>query len=266
MAEKILLRVRPNDMIVVSNLDRAFRSLIDCDQTLNFSRDRKFEFTLLDINIDTSTPFGRFFIQIIAAVKELERKEISRRTREALQYNRRHMRPHSDCYPLGWKVGTLPSGKSDFVPAEQDRGWCHEIVRLRHRRMNWHTIQCYLQEMDAKLECHESHKWSLPRIRKGYVAAICGFPKVFAQDLPKLGSLFRYLAYHDGRPPRLVNGAVSQGLLDTLLPMPRPLPCNVPRRLYANLRPEVSAWVDPPASPDASPDLQPSGSDACTPA
>ena len=70
--------------VIACKLDRLFRNTADA-LTLTESWNRSgVALHLLDLNVDTSTTMGRFFLSIIAAAAELERSMGADRTRAAL--------------------------------------------------------------------------------------------------------------------------------------------------------------------------------------
>lgn len=79
---------RRADVLVVAKLDRASRSAFDL-LWLRREADRcGFELLVLDPELDTTTPAGRFQFTVMAGVAELERELIAQRTREGLAAKR----------------------------------------------------------------------------------------------------------------------------------------------------------------------------------
>lgn len=78
--QKALASLRPNDKIVVYKLDRIARSLRDLLNILQVLEERGAGFHSLTEMIDTSTPVGRFTVQILGAVAEFERALIRERS------------------------------------------------------------------------------------------------------------------------------------------------------------------------------------------
>lgn len=72
--------------VLVSKLDRLGRSLKHLLQLVEEFNNKGVRFICLSPEVDTTTPQGRFFIQIMGAVAELEREFIRERTRAKLQY------------------------------------------------------------------------------------------------------------------------------------------------------------------------------------
>lgn len=79
-----LSHARAGDTLVVYKLDRlgrSIRSLIDFTTSL---RERQIEFRSVTDGIDTSTPAGRFYFHILAALAEMERDLIKERVKAGL--------------------------------------------------------------------------------------------------------------------------------------------------------------------------------------
>jgi DNA invertase Pin-like site-specific DNA recombinase len=87
--DEVLARLGPGDMLVVWDLDRAFRSVIDALTEAEKLRARGVHFRIANLNIDTSTPAGIFVYTMISALAEFERRTLSQRTREGLQAARK---------------------------------------------------------------------------------------------------------------------------------------------------------------------------------
>lgn len=83
--DKALLSAnRSGDQLVVTKLDRLGRSLenlIDLSKTL---QERGVDLVVLDQGIDTSSPAGWMFFQIIGSIAEFEHALMSERTRDGL--------------------------------------------------------------------------------------------------------------------------------------------------------------------------------------
>jgi DNA invertase Pin-like site-specific DNA recombinase len=242
-ASEILRLAQAGDAIVVSNFDRAFRSVLDCDRSLRICNEANIGLIILDVDVNTQTPLGRAFMKMIAVLKELEREEISRRTREAFEYNRRHMRPSRMRCPCGWDVQTI-NGEKQLIPCEQDQRVAFRVVELYHQGVAIRRILEISREEKWPPALWPNVKrgsWSLYSLRAFYVAAVCGFQKVMSDEMPQLSYLMHYLALYDGQPPRLQLDGVSQGLFYTLPPMPGPPPIVVPPVLYRHLKQDARA-------------------------
>lgn len=88
----IVAQAKAGDVLMTSAYDRLWRGLTDFLETLEWLKLTGVELVILDMGgmaVDTTTPYGRFMLQIMAVVKQLERDEIGRRTAEVLQDRRR---------------------------------------------------------------------------------------------------------------------------------------------------------------------------------
>ena len=82
--EKMLEMLRPGDRVVVYKLDRIGRSLKHLIELVEHFHEIGVEFVSLHENIDTSTPIGRLFFHMMAALAEFEREMIVERTQTGL--------------------------------------------------------------------------------------------------------------------------------------------------------------------------------------
>jgi DNA invertase Pin-like site-specific DNA recombinase len=82
--DKLLAVLREGDVLKTTKLDRIGRSLVNLVDVVNMLRARGVELVVLDQGIDTTTPAGRFFFHIMAALAELEAELTSERTTEGL--------------------------------------------------------------------------------------------------------------------------------------------------------------------------------------
>lgn len=70
--------------VCVTKLDRLFRSTIEFGLFMKRCKANAWQFVSLDLNIDTTTPFGEFLLTIFAALAEFEVEMIRARTKEGL--------------------------------------------------------------------------------------------------------------------------------------------------------------------------------------
>lgn len=85
----IIERLQPGDTLVVWDLDRGFRSVVDALTEVEKLRQRGIGFRIANFNVDTDTPAGMFVYTMLSALAEFERRTLSQRTREGLQAARR---------------------------------------------------------------------------------------------------------------------------------------------------------------------------------
>lgn len=77
------------DGVVAWKLDRLFRDCVDCLSTTRTWDNAGVALHLIDLGgqaVDTSSAMGRFFLTVMAGAAELERNQISERTKAAMSY------------------------------------------------------------------------------------------------------------------------------------------------------------------------------------
>lgn len=130
-ASRMLLHVRPGDIIVVAICDRAIRSNLDACRCLEdldrFGIRAKF---LDNPSLDTTTIDGRMLFQIISAMAERERKIIARRTQERYAWARENKIPINGKAPPGWRVVRGRNNIPAYAPDNRERDLCEYILRL----------------------------------------------------------------------------------------------------------------------------------------
>jgi DNA invertase Pin-like site-specific DNA recombinase len=86
--DKLMQGIRNKEFnaVMVAKLDRLGRSLKHLIQLIEEFNNKGVQFICLDPEVDTKSASGRFFIQIIGAVAELERELIRERTKARLDY------------------------------------------------------------------------------------------------------------------------------------------------------------------------------------
>jgi DNA invertase Pin-like site-specific DNA recombinase len=89
------------DLVLVTKLDRAFRSSKDTYDNLAYLDEHKVGFIAITQPIDTSTSTGKLLLGVLAAVAEFERNLIVERTQEGLSRAR----------AAGTRLGRPPGAK-----------------------------------------------------------------------------------------------------------------------------------------------------------
>lgn len=82
-------RLRSGDTLVVWDLDRAFRSVVDAVTQAERLQRNGIEFQIANLQIDTATPAGMLVYTVMSAFAEFERRQLAQRTREGLAAARR---------------------------------------------------------------------------------------------------------------------------------------------------------------------------------
>lgn len=77
---ELLNKLKPNDILVVSKLDRFARNTVEGIKVVEQLFKKKIAIHILNIGLLEDTPMGRFFLTTMLAVAELERNMIVERT------------------------------------------------------------------------------------------------------------------------------------------------------------------------------------------
>lgn len=82
--QRLLSDLCAGDIVVVKSLDRLSRSTRDLLSLVDLIKSKQAFLKVLDLNIDTSSSLGNFFLTIIAAIAQLERDTIRERVIEGV--------------------------------------------------------------------------------------------------------------------------------------------------------------------------------------
>ena len=77
---------REIDAVIVYKLDRLSRRVLDTLNLIDLMKKHKVVFHSITDSIDTKTAMGKFFLNIMASLAQMERDLISERTKDALRH------------------------------------------------------------------------------------------------------------------------------------------------------------------------------------
>ena len=101
---KLLIEAIENgsiNTVVVQKVDRLGRSVLDLMSLIDYFDAKGVDLHILDLNINTSSPSGRFMLQIMGALAEMERNMTKDRTKQAMTYLKSQKKVYSTI-PLGF--------------------------------------------------------------------------------------------------------------------------------------------------------------------
>ena len=78
--DKLIAKLQPGDKLVVTKLDRFARNVIEGITLIQTMFAKGVKVHILNVGLLEATPMGRFFLQTLLAVAELERSMIAERT------------------------------------------------------------------------------------------------------------------------------------------------------------------------------------------
>lgn len=82
--QAMLNDLKSGDVVVVKSIDRLSRSTKDLLDIVDTIKEQGAGLRILDMKIDTSDKLGEFFLTVLGAIGQLERKTIKERTREGI--------------------------------------------------------------------------------------------------------------------------------------------------------------------------------------
>ena len=82
--ERLLKFARKGDCVCITKLDRLARSIPDLVKIIERLEQREVTLTVLDMNLDTSSPTGRLMLNLLGSVAQFEREIMLLRQREGI--------------------------------------------------------------------------------------------------------------------------------------------------------------------------------------
>jgi DNA invertase Pin-like site-specific DNA recombinase len=168
---KLWVTAQKGDMVCWSKMDRAFRNLFDLTHLLQMFDAKGVGFLSLDVALDTATPLGKFVMQLLGSVAELERHWIRQRTKEALAIRQDKGLPHGGRPPAGWKKNS--AGQWDWDTAERRLvEWA--IEQHDQHGVSWDKIVAYLKKKDVRRS--NGDRYHQPWFHYALKARAAGYP------------------------------------------------------------------------------------------
>lgn len=166
--------LRPGDHVVISKLDRAFRSLKDCCIVLDRFAKQGIKVHIVNLMggaVDLSSPMGRFMLHVLAAFAELERAFISERTRDGLRARRKQGKKYCHFAGYGFRWEKHREGNRVVkvkVRDDDERNIMAHIAAWRNQDapLEWAEIVEHLKKIGSKTS--EGKEWSIMRVRRAY--------------------------------------------------------------------------------------------------
>jgi site-specific DNA recombinase len=159
-----MVESREIDAVAIYRLDRMTRSVRDIITLVDLFNQKGVTFMSVMESLDTKTPMGMFFVQMIAAIAELERRTICERTRVALQHIKASGCPAGPA-PYGYRSQERPviDGKKTRMPLLEDEAEQHTIRVI----LDMHSRGDSYRDMAAELNragyrTRKNGKWTFP--------------------------------------------------------------------------------------------------------
>lgn len=155
-----LVRTKQVEAVAVYSLSRFARNTIEVLKSIEVMNKNNIQFHSLTEKIDTTSPTGRFFLTTLAALGQLEREQISERTKDALA----HKKSKSE------RVGQIPFGyKLDedgihLIENEREQKIISLVLSLRKLGLTYKNIAAELEKRGLKSKANKV-KWGATQIR-----------------------------------------------------------------------------------------------------
>lgn len=131
-----LVRGRRVLAVYATDFDRLARSARDLLEFVDLCSDRGARVVVLSVGLDTGTLFGRFVAQVLGAVGELERGQVSERTRRVIAHRKAQGFINPGSRPYGWREG---EGRQ-LVEVEEEQRWIRYCLAERARGRTWQDL------------------------------------------------------------------------------------------------------------------------------
>jgi site-specific DNA recombinase len=139
-----LARQKEIQGVIVCKLDRMFRSTIDALETIQNFNKWGVGFYSIEETIDTKSPHGEFFLTILAAFGQMERKLIGERTRTALKHKRANGEKTGGDVPFGY---SLAKDEKTLVEIPEEQKTIGFIKRLKAKG---HSLRGIAEKLQRK--------------------------------------------------------------------------------------------------------------------
>ena len=127
-----------NTLVVVS-ISRWGRNLGEIYKSVNLMTDKGIKFLSIKENIDTSSPYGRFTINLLSSLYEMELELIRDRTKDTLKMKKENNKVYSPT-PYGFdRIG------DDLVKNKKEKRLLNKMFRLKDNGLSYGKICDYLK-------------------------------------------------------------------------------------------------------------------------
>ena len=150
-AQRILQLIRKGKIegVVIFKLDRLVRNTKDAIEIAGLCKNKGVALHSISEKIDTDSALGEFFFTLMAALAQLERKQIGERTAMALRHKRQNGEKTGGDVPFGYDV--VVRGKSEnavklLTPNKGEQKTVKLIGRLRRNGRSLRAIGAELEK------------------------------------------------------------------------------------------------------------------------
>lgn len=145
---KLMAGAKRGDVVVVSKLDRAFRSTLDALAVIEAFRVRGVAIILADISVEplTQDGVGRLFFSIMASLAEFERERIRERTMAGKKRKAAAGGYIGGGIPPEMRLEDLPDGERRVVLDEDNKPVMDFAIMLRNKGVSLRDMEVLVKE------------------------------------------------------------------------------------------------------------------------
>ena len=140
------------DNLIVISISRWGRNLGEIYNSVNLMTQKNVKFMSIKENIDTSSPYGRFTINLLSSLYEMELELIKDRTRDTLKMKKENNKVYSPT-PYGFD-----RDGDDLVENKKEKRLLNKMFRLKDSGLSYGKISDYLKRNRHKTK--NGKKWT----------------------------------------------------------------------------------------------------------
>jgi len=166
-----LIRAKKIDGVIIFKLDRLVRNTKDAIEIAELCKAKGVALHSISEKIDTDSAIGEFFFTLMAALAQLERKQIGERTAAVLQHKRKNGEKTGGYVPYGYDVvveGGADTTVKRLVPNKIEQKVIKLIERLRAKGRSLRAIARELEQRSIFTKRGKT-KWH-PRIIQAVIS------------------------------------------------------------------------------------------------
>ena len=154
-----MVKTKEIDAVAVYSLSRFARNTVEVLKSIELMNKNNIQFHSLTEKIDTTSPTGRFFLTTLAALGQLEREQISERTKDALAHKK----------SKGERTGGIPFGYEldedgiHLIENQREQSIISIVLSLKELGYSYRNIAKELENRGLKNKAHRI-KWSATQI------------------------------------------------------------------------------------------------------
>ena len=133
--QELLEALEKGDTLIVWKFDRISRSMLELQKICQDINDRGVNLISTTENIDITTPMGKMFIAVLGMVAEMERENISERTKLGIKTKK----ALAEAKGLVYRKGTTHS-KGGARPVPRSPKMIEMLMKLKEKGLTWERI------------------------------------------------------------------------------------------------------------------------------